>query len=161
VLEQKEERKWGGLSDLWSWCVYTMSKYRWSERKGEAAKHISWLLIPLIIFLAWRVYRKKRVTRAEKYEVQNEAEVRLGVDSEFYLIAERLSELGFVRHPGETLSQLIARMEEGQPSSISTESLQSILELHYRYRFDPKGISPSERSTLRYNVSAWLKEHRM
>ncbi|MGD9036386.1 MAG: transglutaminase domain-containing protein, partial [Syntrophobacterales bacterium] len=161
VLEEKKARKWGGLPDLWSWCVYTVSKYRWSQRKSEAAKYIGWLLIPLLIILAWRVYRKKRVTRAEKDGEQSETEVRIGVDSEFYLIAERLSELGFVRHPGETLFHLLARIEEGQPPSIATEPLQSILELHYRYRFDPKGISPSERSTLRSTVNLWLEEHRM
>jgi len=160
VLEQKEARKWGGLPDLWSWCVYTVSKYRWSERKTEAAKHIGWLLIPLLSVLVWRVYRKKRVTRAEKDGEQSETEVCSGVDSEFYLIAERLSELGFVRHPGETLSHLIARVEEGQPPSISTEPLQSILKLHYRYRFDPGGISQSERSALRSGVNVWLEEHR-
>jgi hypothetical protein len=161
VIEEKEARKWGGLPDLWSWCIYTLSKYRWSERKDEAAKHLGWLLIPLLTVLAWRVYRKKRVTRAEKDGEQGEAEARSGVDSEFYLIAERLSDLGFVRHPGEALSHLIARVEEGQSPSISTEPLQSILKLHYRYRFDPKGISQSERSALRSNVSVWLEEHRM
>jgi hypothetical protein len=160
VLEQKEARKWGGLPDLWSWCVYTVSKYRWREKKTEAAKHIGWLLIPLLSVLAWRVYRKKRVTRAERDGEQSETEVRSGVDSEFYLIAARLSELGFVLHPGETLSHLIARVEEGQPPSISTEPLQSILKLHYRYRFDPRGISRSERSTLRSGVNVWLEEHR-
>lgn len=161
VIEEKEATKWGGLPDLWSWCIYTLSKYRWSERKGEAAKHLGWLLIPLLTVLAWRVYRKRRVTRAEKDGEQGEAEARSGVDSEFYLITERLSELGFVRHPGEALSHLIARVEEGQPPSISTEPLQSILKLHYRYRFDPKGISQSERSALRSNVSVWLEERRM
>jgi hypothetical protein len=161
VIEEKEATKWGGLPDLWSYCSYTLSKYRWSERKGEAAKHLGWLLIPLLTVLAWRVYRKKRVTRAEKDGEQGEAEARSGVDSEFYLIAERLNELGFVRHPGEALSHLIARVEEGQSPSISTEPLQSILKLHYRYRFDPKGISQSERSALRSNVSVWLEEHRM
>ena len=159
ALEQREARKWGGLPDLWSWCVYTVSDYRWSARKGEAAKLIGWLLMPLTIFLTWRLYRKKRVTQAEKDEKRDEAEVRLGVDSEFYLIAARLSELGFPRHSGETLSQLLARIEETQTPYISTEPLQSILKLHYRYRFDPKGISQSERSTLRSNVSAWLEKH--
>ena len=161
VFEEKEARKWGGLPDLWSWCVYTVSKYRWSKRKAEAAKYIGWLLVPLLIALAWRVYRRKRVTRAEKGGGRSETEVRSGVDSEFYLVAERLSELGFTRHPGETLSHLIARVEEGQLPSISTEPLQSILKLHYRYRFDPRGISRPERSTLRSNVTAWLEEHRM
>ena len=161
VLEEKEARKWGGLPDLWSWCVYTLSKYRWSQRKSEAAKYIGWLLIPLLAVLAWKVYRKKRVSRAEKDGEQSETEVRSGVDSEFYLIAERLNELGFVRNPGETLSHLISRIEEGQPPAISTEPLQSILKLHYRYRFDPRGISQSERSALRSTVNVWLEEHRI
>ena len=161
VLEEKEARKWGGLPDLWSWCVYTVSKYRWSQRKSEAAKYIGWLLIPLTIFLAWRVYRKKRMIRTEKDGEQGETKVHSGVDSEFYLIAERLGELGFIRHPGETLSHLIARIEENRSPSISTEPLQAILKLHYRYRFDPAGISPTERSTLRSTVNLWLEEHKM
>lgn len=156
-LEAKAARKWGGLPDLWSWCVYNLSKWRWSERKGRSARYIGWLLIPLVIFLAWRVYRKKRVSRVELHVKDGKAEVHSGADSEFYLIEEKLKELGFVRHPGETLSKLIERIEEGQPPLISIETLQSILKLHYRYRFDPKGISPAERSALRSNVQSWLE----
>ena len=161
AAEEEAASKWGGLPDLWSWCVYTLSKWRWSESRGGAARYIVWLLIPLAILLAWRVYHRKRVHLAEKDQEHSEAEVRCGADSEFYLIAARLGELGFARHPGETLSKLIARIEESQPPAVSTEPLQSILELHYRYRFDPRGISATERSALRSNVESWLEEHRM
>jgi len=161
AVEEAAASKWGGLPDLWSWCVYTLSKWRWSEGRGGAARYIVWLLILLVILLTWRVYRKKRVILAEKDQEHSEAEVRSGADSEFYLIAARLGELGFARHPGETLSNLIARIEESQPPLIAIEPLQSILALHYRYRFDPRGISASERSALRSNVQSWLEEHRM
>ncbi len=156
-LEARTARKWGGLPDLWSWCVYNLSKWRWSERKGSAASYIGWMLIPLVIFLAWRVYRKKRVSRVEMHEKYSEAEARSGADSEFYLIVERLNKLGFVRHPGETFSNFIERIEEGQPRLTSIETLPSILKLHYRYRFDPRGISPAEKSALRSNVQSWLE----
>ncbi len=160
-VEETAARKWGGIPDVWSWLVYTFSKYRWSEGKGSTARYVGWLLVPLVTLLAWRVYRKKRVSRAEKNQEHSEAEERSGADSEFYLVAERLNEFGFGRDPGETLSDLIERIEESRPQSIATEPLHSILKLHYRYRFDPRGISPAERSALRSNVHSWLAEHKM
>ena len=160
-VEEDAASKWGGILDLWSWCMYTLSKWRWSESRGSATKYIVWLLIPLSILLTWRVYHKKRVNLAKKDQEHSDAKVRTGADSEFYLIAARLGELGFARHPGETLSNLIARVEESQPPLVAIKPLQSILELHYRYRFDPRGISSAERSALRSNVQSWLEEHRM
>jgi transglutaminase-like putative cysteine protease len=157
--EERATGKWLGLADLWSWCAYTFSKWRWRETRGNMAQYLGWLLLPLIILLAWRVYRKKRVSRIPKEQENSEPQVISGVDSEFYLVMERLGELGFVRGPGETLSHLLARIEESHAPLISTEAFRSILPLHYRYRFDPMGISPSERSTLRLEVELWLKKH--
>jgi transglutaminase-like putative cysteine protease len=159
--EEEAAAKWLGLADLWSWCAYTLSKWRWGETRGGVARHLGWLLVPLIVLFAWRVYAKKRGARTRGKQEKSEVQVLSGVDSEFYLVMERLGEFGFVRDPGETLSHLFARMEESQPPSLSIEPLHSILELHYRYRFDPQGISPSERSALRSKVNVWLEENRM
>ena len=38
------------------------------------------------------------------------------------------------------------------------EALPAILALHYRYRFDPDGLSPAERAALRERAEAWLAE---
>jgi len=161
AIEEKAAGKWLGLADLWSWCAYTLSKWRWGETRGGVARHLGWLLVPLIILLAWKIYGKKRVARDHRKQEKREDQVLSGVDSEFYLVMERLGEFGFVRDPGETLSNLLARIEESHPPFISTETIRSILALHYRYRFDPRGISPSERSALRSEVELWLKEHRL
>ena len=41
---------------------------------------------------------------------------------------------------------------------VSTAELAAAVALHYRYRFDPKGLTPEERDTLRAKVQAWLDQ---
>jgi hypothetical protein len=145
------------LYDLLSWCMFNFSSWRWSEREGGISKHVGWLLIPLILLLARRVYSRNRVKRREKREeMKGRQKLRPGMDSEFYLIEKKLTELGHVRHPGETLSEWLGRIG-GESPARSTQRLQSILSLHYRYRFDPKGITSEERSTLKSIVESWLE----
>ena len=79
------------------------------------------------------------------------------MDSEFYLIEKRLIELGYSRHPGETLTEWIGKIE-GESTNASTQHLQSILSLHYRYRFDPNGITSQERAALKSSAQSWLDE---
>jgi hypothetical protein len=146
------------LYDLLSWCMFKFSSWRWSEREGGISKHMIWLLIPLILLLAKRLSSRNRVRRREKKEeMKARQKSRPGMDSEFYLIEKKLTELGYARHPGETLSAWVRRIE-GQSPADATPVLQSILTLHYRYRFDPKGITSTERSALKSTVNAWLVE---
>jgi hypothetical protein len=35
-----------------------------------------------------------------------------------------------------------------------------LLELHYRYRFDPNGLTEHERTGLRTRVERWLEDYR-
>lgn len=44
AVEEEAASKWAGLPDLWSWFVYTLSKWRWSERSGGAARYIFGIL---------------------------------------------------------------------------------------------------------------------
>jgi len=37
--------------------------------------------------------------------------------------------------------------------------LRPLLALHYRYRFDPAGLSSAEREQLRASARAWLAQH--
>jgi hypothetical protein len=146
------------LYDLLSWCMFKFSSWRWSEREGGISKHMGWLLIPLILLLARRLYSRNRVKRREKEEeMKGRQKSSPGMDSEFYLIEKKLTELGYVRHPGETLSDWVRRIEGEYPADASPV-LESILSLHYRYRFDPKGITSAERSALKSTVNAWLDE---
>ena len=144
------------LRDLWSWCMFNFSTWRWRQKRGGMAKHVAWVLVPLILLLAIRLYSRIRIRGPETGKQQDErGAFKPGADSEFYLIEKRLMELGHGRHPSEPLSAWFERIEPPFPS-VPTELLRSILALHYRYRFDPKGITSQERRTLTANVRAWL-----
>ena len=86
-------------------------------------------------------------------------QVRPGADSPFYLVEKRLIASGHARHPWETLSIWLKRIGETQPHTIAPEALESILSLHYRYRFDPEGLTTEEAEALKSNVHSWLGKH--
>lgn len=160
-IEEDAASMWELVSDLWSWSMFKFSEWRWREREGGIKKYIGWLLIPFTLILARRLYFKKRVKRV-KIGQEERGRVRFspGVDSEFYLIEKRLKESGFVRYPWETLSSWIRRIEEAESSSLSIEFLHSILALHYRYRFDPEGITLTEKAKLNSEVQSWLEQYK-
>ena len=77
-----------------------------------------------------------------------------GLDSELYQIAERLRALGLDREPGETLARWLGRVRPRQTDEAGLS--QRLLELHYRLRFDPSGLTSVERTDLRAGVAEWL-----
>jgi hypothetical protein len=158
-IEAEAASGWEPILDIWSWCVFKFSEWRWREKEGGIAKYMWWLLIPLIFLLGRRLYSRKVVTPFRPAEDLSRAELKPGANSEFYLIEKKLGESGFRRNPWETLSRWIEKIEESESSLVSTESLRSILELHYRYRFDPVGITQAEKSELESKVRSWLTQH--
>jgi hypothetical protein len=105
-----------------------------------------------------RLFGKKRVWRpaAKKPSSPVAAPTPVGTDSGFYLIENALIESGFVRHPAETLRDWIERLRQVRYIPHLIDDLKSILTLHYRYRFDPKGIGAAEKAALMSATRAWL-----
>jgi len=56
---------------------------------------------------------------------------------------------------GDERSGWIARVERSTPRG---SDLKAILPLHYRYRFEPAGLSAGERQVLTAYVRAWLSQ---
>jgi len=82
-----------------------------------------------------------------------------GDDSEFYAVERRLSELGFARPPAEPLPRWLDAVREAPRPDVATAALPSLLALHYRYRFDPDGLTDAERGRLRAEAERWLAAH--
>ncbi len=143
---QEEEQLapfWEKLADLARWAAY-----RWSQR-GELQASDAWyaVLALLVAVLGWRLLRGRRVARGAPAA---SAAVRLwpGSDSEFFAIERALALRGAVREPGITLSSWldpVAKTLDAEPR----RRLHEALLLHQRYRFDPAGLSHSERERLR------------
>ena len=149
--EQSESTFLEPVHDLWSFAVFLFSRWRWSEDDNGIGRHIAWLLIPLVLLLVWRLYSRRRVGREAATPSAAIPIARPGQDSEFYLIAERLHDAGLGRRPEESPSEWIDRIHAAE--------LAPILDLHYRYRFDPTGLDEAERVRLRTHVEVWLRNH--
>lgn len=125
-----------------------------------------WYLL-LIIFVVgivvgllfwWRRRQKLREisSRGELLGMRSQKTIP-GLDSEFYQIEQAFIDLKLERQSSETLQQWMARLAT-QLSTAQVDSLNPILELHYRYRFDPQGINPAERDQLKVLSRSWLAQ---
>jgi len=146
------------FQDLVSWLSFRFTRWRWSETDGNWTDDLAWVLIPLILFLVFRLSRRGRLRRphAEGREI-SEVKPWPGKDSQFYRIEQALIEQGHERRPWETLSDWILRLETSSHIRLDIDALRAILTLHYRYRFDPAGINEEERRAFKERVEAWLK----
>jgi hypothetical protein len=160
-IENADASSWELFSDLWSLCGFKLSVWlSWVRDRGRF-EYLGWLIIPFIFIVVWFFYQKKRVGG---FITEETAELsaqypQAGSDSEFYFIEKALNQSGYARLRSETLQNWIKRLQTDFPASGVINDLKSILDLHYRYRFDPKGIKPIERLKLKTNSRLWLEQY--
>jgi hypothetical protein len=134
---------WEKLMDLVRWAVF-----RWSQRREmEASDAWYGVLVILIGVLAWRLLRGRRVVRSGTAAPAMER-AWPGQDSEFYTLERALAPEGQSRSPSMPMVPWIDRIS-GNLDPASRERLAEALGLHQRYRFDPAGLDPAERTRLR------------
>jgi len=143
---------WEPISDAWTNLVRQFSRLRWSGVNYR--KYLLGALAPAAAALGILIYRRRQWTRAKGQNPALQIEVP-GLDSEFYLIENRLRELGFGRRVGEAPGAWLARINGSAPRD--GVPLEELLKLHYRYRFDPAGLEATDRKALRDKSQAWLE----
>jgi hypothetical protein len=143
------------LSDAWSRMVYELAKLRWGQSKLR--EYFLWALIPILGVLLFRVVlRSRRHRRSRSSDKAVSRYAGPGLDSEFYQLETRLAARGIRRRPSETLSAWLARASAEPAIGQERQSLEELLVLHYRYRFDPRGLQPAEREALRSRTKSCL-----
>jgi hypothetical protein len=147
-------------SDFWSRLRFELAKLRWGQTRLR--QYILWGLIPVLALLFYQIVRRihgKRGKAGRKPPAESFAWP--GLDSEFYQLERKLIQRGFSRESGEPLSVWLLRAVR-EPGLVELrQHLQQLLLLHYRYRFDPAGLSASDREALRRDTNfclARLKE---
>jgi hypothetical protein len=97
-----------------------------------------------VILIAARLLFRKRSRRSRANEVEGNGHTQIpGIDSEFYLIEERLAEMGLERPTSRAPAPLAAT--SNAPRGMAIQDLLQVAALHYRYRFDPHGLNTKER----------------
>jgi len=132
---------WEGFADLLRWAGF-----RWSQR-GAIEGSAGWYgaVALLVVLLAWRLARAKRVITGHSSKVRRSF---AGGDSEFYAVERALARRGLPRAPQEALRAWATRAAQALDDAARAR-FERALALHRRYRFDPQGLAGAERAQLR------------
>ncbi len=155
-LESESASPLQPFMDLWAWISYRWELFQ-SEDITEEESSYNWLLLlllPLSAFLGWRIYFRERVQLAREKVKAMGIHYKLGQESEFYELCRLLEQKYFPREKGETISTWLEKIGTRVPLS----EINLVLKLHYRYRFDPRGIERDERRELQKNIEKLLAE---
>ncbi len=134
------------LSNVWWWIHFQFSKFR--SGQTHLRQYILIGLVPLMGLLLFQIVRQRR-RRLMKGTAAKRIREWPGLDSEFYQIEKRLTQRGIPRAPNEALGGWLERAA-GEASMMELRPpLRTLLNLHYRYRFDPDGLNESDRDDLR------------
>lgn len=148
------------LFDLAAWLKYRYTRWQADDDLDEESSNtdfLLWLLPPLMLFLIWRLYHRKRPDKEEQHvpaDSKKHADWP-GKDSAMYQLITTLEQQGYYRRPGETLAVWFERLGMEPKATEITQAL----ELHYRYRFDPAGNNSDIRSRINGIVSAILDSY--
>jgi hypothetical protein len=155
--EGKHASAFQWLSDAWSRLGFEFAKLRWGQTNLRM-----YLLIAIVPGLALLLYqiifrrgrRRKKAGDAKPLEIFDWP----GLDSEFYQLEEQLVERGVPRGASEPLNEWLERVAQTPGVAELRGSLEKILRLHYRYRFDPLGLNEADREVLRAETRACLEK---
>lgn len=159
---EAEARRGSGfqwLQDLWSRIGFEISKLRWGQSHWR--QYLLWALIPTLALLLYRIVFQSR-RRSWDRSADGQGPITWpGLDSEFYQLEMKLAARGLVRHGSEPLSEWLQRAADDPALADLRNPLHQLLRLHYRYRFDPHGLTPNERTELRRQAKeclTWLEQ---
>jgi transglutaminase-like putative cysteine protease len=152
--ELQRSSVWRPLSDWWADARFRLAT--WQPLPGLNGRFAIYLLCPIGVVFAWALLRKRgRFRRQRQRPAFTPSYAWPGLDSEFFLVEASLTKKGFVRKPDETPAAWVSRIE-AQRNSVAR--IAPVIDLHYKYRFDPLGLTAEERAQLAENARAWLAE---
>ncbi len=159
AAEAQSASRTQSLADLWSWASYRYARWQAEDPNASVITALV-LIVPLAAILVWRLLIRDPITAIRARRAAPAARRELpGADSDFYRVEAMLARAGCVRAPHEPLSTWLARVRR-ERVDIAIAPLLDLLRLHYRYRFDPRGLDESERLELSARAQRWLDEHR-
>jgi len=143
------------LSDARSWLVFQYEKLRW--RQTDLRQYVFWTIAPVMgVLLCYILFRRRARNRSAKRLAADSAVEWPGLDSAFYRLEKALAARGLPRQPSEALSDWLERALEDSALAPWRPPLRELLRLHYRYRFDPRGLTETEKKSFIQNADALL-----
>lgn len=146
------------FSDSWSWITFQFSKFRWGQSHWR--QYVLITMIPILVVLFVQIFFRRKKSHRVRKKPAIESVVWPGLDSEFYRVEKILAARGIQRKPSEPLADWLLRALTAPGLGKMRENLQTLLHLHYQYRFDPAGLSELSREELRRGARECLEKLR-
>ena len=150
------------IRDFFSWLGFKLAQFSALIKTLSQTKTFWLIIIPILLILIWWLLRKRDLNSLQLQRVNQKTtkDTIVGADSEIYLIEQALQEAGLIRYKHESWQQWVIRLQQNNRlTSDLIARLKTIIALHYRYRFDPRGIAPLERNQLQSATQSWLNEY--
>jgi transglutaminase-like putative cysteine protease len=160
AIEDGDASWWAPVSDLLAWVRFRLARIgAGAQDEDQVAAISAGVALLVALWFGWRLYRQRKLMIFGKRAGRTDAgkSPAPGADSELFQIERELSKAGLARAEAETVMAWLARIGNRLPAGLDTGSLIPIALLHYRYRFDPAGLPPSERAQLRALALQWLE----
>ncbi len=136
------------------WLEFTL----WRQGNTRWRFYVFLLGSVVLIYMAWRELRGGRWRRGRSARSRALAQARdlPGTDSEFFALLQAM-EARFAPRPPSIPPQLWLRhLLANHPDELQV--IQPLLQLHYQLRFDPQGLTATQRERLREDTTAWLRQ---
>ncbi|HTG44227.1 MAG TPA: transglutaminase-like domain-containing protein, partial [Verrucomicrobiae bacterium] len=132
------------LKDAWARFTFGFMEWRWLGDWAFFRLAAPWLVIPMTVFLVWRIFGR-RMSRAQP--PLRETQEWPGADSEFFRLERQLAKAGLARHNDETVEHWLRRISVDAPGV--SELLRRLMRLHLKYRFGEAPVDAAERSQMK------------
>lgn len=154
--EGKRASAFQWLSDVRSRLAFEFAKFRWGQ--SNLRQYLLLAIVPGLGLLLYQIlFRRGRRKKRPVTSADTERFDWPGLDSEFYQLEKQLGERGVPRGASEPLNEWLARVATTPGLAELGVPLQEVLQLHYRYRFDPLGLSAGDREVLQREVKSCLE----
>jgi hypothetical protein len=155
-VEGKRKSLFQWFKDLWSRLGLEFSKFRYGQ--SHVRQYLILAVVPVLGLLLYRIiFRRGRKRHSGEKTAEKELFDWPGMDSDFYQLEIKLAERGVARGASEPLNQWLRRVVEKPGLSELRAPMVEILRLHYRYRFDPNGLSTADREALKKQAASCLE----
>lgn len=156
-IERQRASSFEWLRDLGSRLWFEFNRLRWGQ--GNVRRYLFWILIPLLLFLLARMLLAGQWKRLrQKTGASATRPAGPGLDSEYYRLEAALGEAVSPRRADETAREWLRRLDGHARLRPLGETPADLLALHYRLRFDPRGLDAAARARLREGVNACLEQ---
>jgi len=143
------------LRDVFSRLRWEFSKFRWGQ--SGIRQYLLWALVPVLGLLLYQILARIRRRKTSGADPGSPPACP-GLDSEVYALERLLAARGLARQGGEPLGGWLRRAAGPGTSTSLRPVLEEVIRLHYRYRFDPRGLDGVERNALRELATQCARE---